>query len=234
MNFKKDKEKGFLFHSLSVTLFSPLASLYQTSTLFNKPFLPNLKFVPRIFPQQIGLRYGQIYLSTECKNYLSPTCAFGLIGVLQGIVYGHSNLYFSQKMNIIRDVKITNYLKGPVFAASRDIISQGIPFLFNNYIEDLVFGNNNNNNNNNKNNKNKITYYSSLSFLSISSTVLSHPFHCLQTYIQTQNNMSQYQAIKYLIQKERYNLFYKGIRGRFILLFITNLANDFFLNQLWH
>ena len=182
INFTIDynKEKSFLYHSSTITLFSPLASLYQTSTLFNKSFISNLKFVPRIVPQQILLRYGQLHISTQCKDQFSPITAFGIIGILQGIVYGHSNLYFSKQLGVIPKINYLNYLRGPIFASSRDIISQGIPFALTETVRDTLFEE-----------ETPLTHYSTLFSLSIGSTILSHPLHCFQTYIQNTNNVSQ-------------------------------------------
>ena len=218
------KEYNFLLHSLTITAFSPLASLYQTSTLFNKPFLKNIRLVPNILPQQCLLRYGQLHVSTLCKDNLSPIAAFGTIGILQGLIYGHSNLYFSKKMGIIPQVSLKNYLKGPIFASSRDIISQGVPFAFSDNVRKAVFGDVDN----------KFTYYSSLMSTSLVSTFLSHPFHCLQTFNQNSPNMSQLSVAKEMIGRYGWSLFYRGIQGRIVLLFVTNLSNDTFLKSVWN
>ena len=210
-----EKELCFIKHSVVLTMFSPLASLYQTTSLFNKPFWTNTRLVPFIFPQQIFLRYGQLHLSTLSKENVSPIAAFGLIGILQGIVYGHSGLYFSKQLGLTHNVQISNYIRGPLFASSRDIISQGIPYFVSGQLEDDLY------------------FYPKLLGISATSTVLSHPLHCLQTFNQNNPHISQLQVIKQFVPEYRFSLFYKGVLGRIMLLFITNISNDFFLRQVW-
>ena len=226
-NYNFNKEKYFFYHSLSITCFSPLTSLYQITHLYNLPnknivFLENSKYIYRIFPQQVLFRCCQLHASTFCKDNFSPLFAFGIIGILQGGIYGHSNLYFSKKLNITKTIKIRDYFRGPLFASSRDIISQGIPFVYCDSFNNQIFHNNKN------------TYYFSLFMLSISSTILSHPLHCLQIFIQNNKTLPQLNVVEYMIKKHNISLFYKGIESRIILLFLTNLFNDIFLKEIWN
>ena len=217
--FGFEKERCILFHSTGLTFFSPLSSLYQVTRLYNLGnhiLLKNIRYIPNIFPGQVLMRYGQSHIATECKDHLNPLPAFGLIGILQGGVYGHSNLYFSKKLGLIHDIKFQNYFKGPIFASSRDIISQGIPFYLMKYIsQDSPY------------------YYPSLLGFSMGSTILSHPLHCMQLLNQTNPNTNQYQIAKEAITGRRWSLFYRGSESRLVLLFLTNLFNDIFLKNLW-
>lgn len=219
-------EKYFFYHSSIISCFSPISSLNQITQLYPQYYkknilIQNLKQIPKIYPQQVALRYCQLHLSTLCKDYCSPIFAFGLIGILQGGIYGHTNLFFSKNMNITNNIKINHYFRGPVFASTRDIISQGIPFTFISNFCDSSFEDN------------KIYYYSCLFGLSITSTFLSHPLHCLQVFCQNNPSKSQFEVAKFMIKKHNFNLFYKGISGRIILIFITNLCNDLFLKKIW-
>ena len=237
--FDFKREKCFLSHSISMTFFSPLSSLYQITQLYNldqkrglvklhnSPFVQNIKYIPRIFPQQVLLRYGQLHLSTLCKQQeeIPTVVAFGIIGILQGVVYGHSNLYFSKKLNILnKDIKITKYFRGPAFAASRDIISQGLPYALTEKVSNHLF-------------KNKASdpfyHYGTLFTLSTLSTFLSHPLHCFQVFAQNETGKSHYQIAKQAIKLHRWSLFYKGIEARLILLGLTNFFNDMFLKDVW-
>ena len=222
--FNLQKEKCLLFHSFSLTFFSPLAGLYQIiklnnigspNKITNKILFKNMRYVPNIFPQQVLLRYTQTHIATKCKEYLNPALAFGIIGILQGGIYGHSNLYLSKKMNIINNIKISQYLKGPAFAVSRDIISQGITFqLMHDHPKNIY-------------------YYPTLLAISTGTTILSHPFHCMQILNQTNYKKNQYEIMKYTIKTYKWSLFYRGIESRIVLLFFTNLFNDIFLKNLW-
>lgn len=221
------RESLFLQHSMFISIFSPITSLYQTCKLFDKPFMLNLKLVPRIFLPQIALRYTQTYLSSTCKDVFNPVVAFGIIGILQGGVYGHSNLYFSDKLHISHNIHVRNYFKGPIFAATRDIVSQGIPFYLSPYICGYIH----------KNIDRKLNTLEELlvlSSLSISTTYLSHPFHCLQTFIQNNPNNTQFNIAYEIINKYKWSLFYKGITGRLVLLLAINVSNHIFLRQLWN
>ena len=228
------KEQNFIKHSLCMSIFSPIASLYQIIKIFNVQknmglvgknksiFFKNLKHVRYIYPQQFILRYAQIHVSTKVKENLSVIPAFGLIGILQGGIYGHTNLYFSNKFGITKNIKITDYFRGPIYAASRDILSQGMPFLLTPKIEKMIF------------NDNSTKYhYPTLFGISLISTFLSHPFHCLQIYCQNNRNKNQYQIAKEIIKKHKLSLFYIGIESRIILILFTNLFNDFFLREIW-
>jgi hypothetical protein len=227
------RESLFLQHSAVISLFSPIASLYQTSKLFNQPFRSNLRHVPSIFLPQIALRYTQTSLSTDCKDTFNPLIAFGLIGILQGGVYGHSNLYFSDKMNISHSMEMRNYFKGPVFAATRDVISQGLPFYLTPLLAPYTFQKSITKQYINEN-SNQWDELAILGGLSIISTYLSHPFHCLQTFIQNEPKSTQIDVAKKIIGKYKWTLFYKGITGRLFLLLITNFSNHMFLRRLWN
>jgi hypothetical protein len=219
-------EKYFFYHSSIISCISPISSLNQITQLYPQYYkknilLQNLKQIPKIYPYQVVLRYSQLHLSTMCKEYCSPILAFGLIGILQGGIYGHSNLFFSKNMKITNNIKLSHYFKGPIFASTRDIISQGIPFTFVSNLYEL------------SSRENKIYYYSCLFGLSITSTFLSHPLHCLQVFCQNNPSYPQIKVAQYMIKKHNLNLFYKGISGRIVLLFITNLCNDLFLKEIW-
>ena len=225
------RESLFLQHSTVISLFSPIASLYQTSKLFGQPFHTNLRHIPPIFLPQIALRYVQTSLSTDCKDTFNPLIAFGLIGILQGGVYGHSNLYFSDKMNISHNKEMRNYFKGPVFAATRDIISQGLPFYLTPLLASYTFHITKQCVSENINQWNEFLI---LGGISIISTYLSHPFHCLQIFIQNDPKSTQIDIAEKIIGQYKWTLFYRGITGRLFLLLITNFSNHMFLRHIWN
>lgn len=223
-----NKEKYFFYHSFSLTCFSPVSTLYQITQFYpkfnnSKIIFNNIKQIPKIFPQQVLLRYGQLHISSFCKQDFSPIVAFGIIGILQGGIYGHSSLFFAKNLNITKTIQFNHYFRGPIFASTRDIISQGIPFIFTQQINNSLF----------KHNSNAIYYYGTLLTLSTTSTILSHPFHCFQIYCQNNPRSSQLKVANEMIKKYNWKLFYKGIEGRLLLLIVTNICNDVFLKKFW-
>lgn len=200
----------YIKYSLSISLFSPLSNLYQLSKLNNFPLYNNIKLCANIYPSQVFLRFFQIELSTEIKKISNPWIAFGSIGILQGLVYGHANIFFSKRL--LLNSSYNNILKGSFFAFGRDIISQGVPYM---YSENLF------------NNK-----YLSVITLSVISTYLSQGIHNCQTTLQT-TNIRSINVIPYLYNKHNFSFLWKGVSGRMGLLLITNLLNEHFLKPCW-
>ena len=64
--------------------------------------------------------------------------AFGVVGILQGGVYGHSNIFFAKQLKIGTKVTYAGLLRGWGFAACRDMLSQGIPYMFAGTVEATV------------------------------------------------------------------------------------------------
>lgn len=224
-------ETNYLLYSAAITCFSPTSNLYQLTGLYKKPFLTNLHLVPRIFPQQMLLRYSQLHISGFFKEHFSPLTAFGIIGVLQGGIYGHANLYYSQELGIQKKPLKFNYgsfynnFRGSLFGGPRDIISQGIPFMFSSKLEDHL--------------KESFTVlanyptgtkWGSLLSVSVFSTYLSHPLHNCQILRQTESGLSSLETIKKIIFSRH---LFRGAESRVFLLFITNVFNEIFIKPVW-
>ena len=69
--------------------------------------------------------------------------------------------------------------------------------------------------------------------MSITASIVSHPLHCMQTFVQNNSSVSQLQMFKQMVKKHKWSLFYKGVESRIVLLFLTNLFNDLFLKDIW-
>lgn len=208
--------KNYIYYSLGITCFSPTSNLYQITRLYNLNFTSNLRLLgPVLLPQSI-LRYSQLHFSEYIKSLFSPWLAFGAIGVLQGGIYGHANHYFSHRLGLpLKTGLLKSVFRGSPFAANRDIVSQGIPFM----ITDKY-----------QNQQTPLQYWSLLIGSSISSTYLSHPLHNCQVLLQTNSNLSYSDAIRELVKNKSY---FKGAESRIGLLLVTNIFNELFLKPVW-
>lgn len=223
-----DKQKSLILYSSNITLFSPLSNLYQLCKLHSFPFftLSNFSRIPTIIPQQIILRYTQLNLSFLVKDHISPYLTFGMIGILQGAVYGHATTHFANKLGISTKTSIKQIFRGSLFAFNRDTISQGIPFLFvDKFRENIItpiF----------PSLSDQTNKWISLTTLSIGSTILSHPFHNCQIIMQINSDIGYKKSVQELYRKFGIRAFYKGCESRIILLLITNIFNDIYLKDI--
>lgn len=155
----------FLFgYGAGISLFSPFATVYQQVklnpvkcagvTYGTMARLSAMVFVPQTF-----LKALQMNASTPVKEYINPWIAFGIVGILQGKiyvfffprcyviyahvfaggVYGQSNMYFSKALELGKVFKLQGMFRGVAFAAVRDTISQGIPFMYSNWVRESLF-----------------------------------------------------------------------------------------------
>lgn len=125
-----------------ISMVSPLASIYQLSRL--NPHIPcstsqMVKLAAIVFPVQTILKTIQMNISTPVKSNLNVWAAFAVVGVLQGGVYGQCNIYFSKKLGIGKTLSLKGMFRGVGFAGFRDMISQGVPFIFSEYTRKYIF-----------------------------------------------------------------------------------------------
>lgn len=219
------KDKSLILYSANITLFSPLSNLYQLCTIHSKSFILNSWKAYKIYPQQFILRYLQLHGSMFVKDNISPYATFGVIGILQGVVYGHANIYLANQINIVKKVEYKNLFNGIGYAFTRDTISQGIPFLLSNKLKKNVitplFPSLSDNN----------CKWLSIGILSIISTYISHGFHNCQLLMQLHPELNHLSVLKYI--KNNYKLLYKGAESRVVLLLITNIFNELYLKDIW-
>lgn len=220
-----EKSKQTTLYSANISLISPVTNLYQLCRVHNKPFLSNILYPYRIFPQQVALRFTQLHISLFSKEHLSPYLTFGIIGVLQGGIYGHANVYLAKQLNIVNKVAFRNMFNGSLYAFSRDSISQGAPFLLSDRFKSSII------------NplfpflSDKTQQFLSIGTLSITFTALSHPFHNLQMIMQLNSKYRYKDSLVQLINNKR--LLLKGVESRILLLFVTNLFNEIYLKPIW-
>ena len=73
----------------------------------------------RIFPHQCFLKWAQMNAATPVKEHANPWLAFGVVGVLQGGVYGQCTTYVSKLLGLAKKPpKLQDLLRGSAFAAT--------------------------------------------------------------------------------------------------------------------
>lgn len=239
------EQQSLIFsYSAAVSMFSPAANLYQLVKLN-----PELKRTTRsltktllvkIYPTQTLLRIVQMNSSSFVKEHTSPWIAFACIGVLQGGVYGHANIYLSRRLGLGYPAWRSMF-RGVGWAAARDTISQGCPFMFSQYLNeqlisplyDGIFGNSfSHPNHSNSNSAEHIKKMVSVFAMTIPATYLSQGFHNLQTTMQSKE-LSYFHACRSLWTNNGISMFYKGAEARIGLLLIINVLNEFILKPAW-
>lgn len=224
-------------YGLSLSLFSPLANLRMLKAVYpsikaqlhESPGLA-YRLCASIYGQQVLLRIGQVNLSSPVKEHLSPWLAFGVMGVLQGGVYGHANVHFARKLGIDRTLTMGMIFRGSWFAFTRDMISQGIPFMFSETVRekvldgvvpatDAVSSN--------------VKHWGALIGTSVVATYMSHGLHNCQTAMQTNHEMTSVGAFRSMVQKHGVSFLWKGAEARVGLLLVTNIFNEIFLKPVW-
>ena len=215
-------------YGAGISIFSPLASLYQLLRLHPQAQVPKKEMVrlaARIFPVQTLLKAVQMNASTPVKEHISPWVAFGVIGVLQGGVYGQANIYFSQKLQIAKKVDLKGMFRGVLFAGMRDSISQGVPFLFSGTVRENVFepvlG------------KGGVSQWGAVLSTSVVATYISQCLHNAQIVMQADHSLTYKSSITLLWERNGMKLFYRGGEARVGLLLVVNVLNELLLKPAW-
>jgi hypothetical protein len=170
--------------------------------------------------------------STPVKETLNPWAAFALVGVLQGGVYGQCNVYFSKALQLggARQASLRGVFRGSAFAAVRDMISQGVPFMCSATARatllDPVWK---------ADDEAQQTAKRWISVLSTSvfATYLSQGFHNFQIAMQANQSLSYVDAVKSVWRQHKFGTFYKGAEARVGLLLIVNILNELLLKKAW-
>jgi len=144
----------------------------------------------------------------ETHEKASTFFAFGILGVLQGAVYGHANVALAKALSISKPLSVLAFFRGSAFGFGRDLISQGIPFYFGSGPLDVVGW-------------------------SLLSTVASHPLHLAQTLMQADGAVRYRQVPSRLRhQLGGVHVFTSGISARLGLLTVTSLLNHYLFLQI--
>jgi hypothetical protein len=154
-----------LAYITTISCITPPLIGYNIKSLYScKPPIPWFSASLKMLPGQLTLRTAQLQIATTIKEKTNPWLAFASIGVLQGIVYGHATTSWTRHLSLPANIR-PNMFAGILFAASRDSISQGIPF----YLSD----------------------HGPIAFLatSVASTIASQGLHNCQTIMQLKSHL---------------------------------------------
>ncbi|GBG32580.1 Solute carrier family 25 member 38-like [Hondaea fermentalgiana] len=232
-----EKQPYMLAYGFAISLFSPLSSLYQLVKLNPKVHMtaPQMtKMAMRILPHQTVLKMAQMDASTPVKENFNPWAAFAVVGVLQGGVYGQANIFFSQALKLGTNPSYAGMFRGFGFAAVRDTISQGAPFVFAEPVRkqfiDPAFPDDEKNP---SPLKKSIKHWSSVLGCSIVATVASQGLHNCQITMQSNHDLSHMTAIAKAYKENGVRLLWRGAEARIGLLLIVNILNESLLKKAW-
>jgi len=215
---------------------SPMLTAYQLCKVYNKP-LPMLhlaRLSACIIPHQALLKWVQMNAAKPVKEHLNPWAAFAVVGMLQGGVYGQCNIHFSGVLGLSQTASLKGMFRGLAFAACRDCMSQGMPFVLSpavqhlaidpllapaggdGYVAEPV--------------RRGLAVFST----SVVATVLSQGFHNCQIKMQADQSLSYVQTMRALWKEHGARLLYVGASARISLLLVVNALNELLLRRAWN
>lgn len=216
-----------------ISVVSPGATAYQLSKIFNvQKTVPELfKMSFRIFPHQTLLKAAQMDASTPVKDFLNPWAAFFAVGVLQGGVYGQSNIYFSRALELGKSTSYAKLFRGVGYAGGRDTISQGVPFMlaggFKTHVIDPVvkFPENSPGD--------QACKYAAVLSTSVCATTMSQGLHNLQIAMQADQALGYASALRSLWNQHGVRFLWRGVEARVGLLALVCVLNEMLLKPAW-
>lgn len=132
--------------------------------------------------------------------------------------------------------------RGGLFAAGRDMFSNGVPFLCSglmySHVVDKLFPSKRIEFYSNGNTEkiefiNNLKYWFSVLSTSVISTYLSQVFHSCQITIQSNQQFNYAQSIAYLWKNNGWSMFFKGAEARVGLLLAVSILNQLLLKKAW-
>jgi hypothetical protein len=229
-----EKQPYIVSYGAAISLFSPVGTAYQLSRLYHlKPSTGALlRMSLRIFPHQAALKTLQINASTPVKEYLNPWAAFAVMGVLQGGVYGQANVHFSRALQLGKTVSLAGIFRGSAFAGVRDVLSQGVPFMFSQSVretvldpiwkthqEDTVAS--------------SCKQWASVLSTSVAATYASQGLHNCQIAMQADQSLSYGQAVRTVFKQHGLKVLIKGAEARVGVMLVVNVLNELLLKAAW-
>jgi hypothetical protein len=176
---------------------------------------------------------------------LNPWSAFFVVGVLQGAIYGYSNIHFSKAWGLGTAAataptlasKIAVLFRGSGFAGVRDTISQGTPFMFSGAVHtnvlDQLFPTVLKEDEESPTTLDLVKHWTALVSTSVVATYLSQGLHNCQTMMQTNATVDYAGAVKKVWADHGIAAFYRGAEARVGLLLIINILNELLLKPAW-
>lgn len=221
-------------YGAGISVFSPASSLYQLLKLNPQchPGPSAYGLALRILPVQTLLKAAQMNAATPIKENVNPWAAFGLVGILQGGVYGQANIYFAQKLNIGKKPSYAGMFRGVPYAGVRDMISQGVPYMFSGVVKEQIVdqiwpteaGDEG---------ANATKKWISVLSTSVVATYMSQSLHNIQITMQAYQDVSHIGAARKAWSENGFRLLYRGGEARVGLLLIVNVLNELLLKPAW-
>lgn len=230
-----EKQPYIVTYGAAISLVSPAATAYQLCRLYkvSKPPSQLLRMSMAILPHQTVLKAIQMNASTPVKEYLNPWAAFAVVGILQGGVYGQCNVHFSKALQLGKTAaSLTGIFRGSAFAGTRDMLSQGVPFVYSGNVrtnlldrvwqttpEDAT--------------ANSVKHWTSLLSTSIVATYLSQGMHNCQIAMQADQSLNYSQVLSKVWTEHGVAALYRGAEARVGLLLVVNVLNELLLKPAW-
>jgi len=192
---------------------------YQILRLYARPLTTDLALVSfRIWPTQTLLKAAQVATCLPLSEIGSPPLMFAAMGVLQGGVYGQAVLSFTKRWSLTSTPpRLRGLFRGSLFAAGRDSISQGLPWMVRIPLPPTSLGPS-------THSKCEVALTAGVA------TLLSQGLHNAQSVMQADQRLSHRDALVLLWKKHRLGGFFKGFEARIVLVVFVNLLNVQFLS----
>lgn len=225
----------YLFgYGACISAVSPLASCYQLLKLNPQVKVPLKEMAvlsARIFPQQTLLKAAQMNASTPVKEHLNPWMAFAFVGFLQGGVYGQANIHFAKNLGIGKKLSLKGMFRGGGFAAGRDTLSQGIPFMLSDtllkHVIDPLYPTEPGHP------LSTVKQYGSVIACSVAATLASQGMHNCQITMQANQELTHFTTLPAVLEKHGLSFLWKGASARVSLLLVVNILNETLLKAAW-
>lgn len=237
-----EKQPFIIGYGTTLSFVSPVFTGYQLCRLYkiHKPPAQLVRLALGIVPHQAVLLSMQLNASTAIKDVMNPWSAFFVVGVLQGGIYGFSNVHFSKAWKLgslaatTWSSRISTVFRGSLFAGVRDMISQGTPFMCSKYVQsnvmDVLFPTDETTTDGTLD---FVKHWTSLLSTSVTATYLSQGLHNCQTTMQTNASFGYRDAVKKVWADHGVAAFYRGAEARVGLLVIINILNELLLKPAW-
>ena len=220
-------------YGAGISIFSAPASAYQLCRLYKAAVPPSemAKAACRILPHQTLLKLTQMNASAPVKELINPWAAFAVVGILQGGVYGQSSVHFAKAFSLVAKApSLAGMFRGSMFAAGRDSLSQGIPFVladpFRRTVVDRVVASD-------SDLAKMAKKWGSLILTSIGATVASQGLHNGQLRMQSDQSLTYARALRSLVNQFGPSFLWRGAEARVGLLLVVNVLNELILKPCW-
>lgn len=225
-----EKQPYLATYGLTISMFSPMASLYQLTRLYPQAALRTpemLRLSARILPHQTLLKLAQMNLSTPVKEHLNPWAAFAVVGALQGGVYGQANIFFANQLKLSSGASYRGMFRGVGFAGGRDMISLGLPFSCSpwvraNLLDPLL-----------PSAPDQAKHWASVLGCSVAATYMSQGLHNCQITMQADQGLSYAGVLRRAVSEIGLPILYRGAEARVGLLLVVNVLNELLLKKAW-